>query len=96
MTDEVKEEVAEVKEEVQEEKAEVVEAQPEPIPAPANLKIDHKEASKKLQGKKATIKKKINKYTRSETYDELKRLEKAGHQQSIYYLRVKERAQELA
>ena len=95
MTDEVKavQETQEVQK-TQEEKAAVVvavETQPAPIPAPANLKLDPKEENKKLQGKKATSKKKINKYTPTEIYVELKRLEKAGHQQSIYYRQLQER-----
>ena len=49
-------------------------------------------ASKELQGKKATTKKKVRCYTKEEALAEIKRLEKAGHQNSKYYATVKRRA----
>jgi len=48
-----------------------------------------KEEHIKLQGKRATTKKKINKFTEVEKVAELKRLQKAGHQFSRYYIDIR-------
>ena len=49
---------------------------------------EKKEKHKEAQGKKATTKKKIRHYTLDETKAEIKRLEKTGHQLSVYYHQV--------
>jgi len=54
------------------------------------------EASKDLQGKKKTSKKKISHYNKVECLAEIERLEKAGHKYSKYYQEVKKRALSLS
>ena len=73
VTEEVKaEKVEEVEEEVKVEKVEEVKPP------------THKE----LQGKKATHKKKVKNYDLGECDAELRRLNKVGHQASVYYQHV--------
>jgi hypothetical protein len=87
MTEEVKEatEVTEVTE-VTEEKVEAVTEAPKKTP---------QEINKEKQGKKANTKKKVKHFTKTEALAELKRLEKAGHENSVYYNHVLMKAKEL-
>ena len=100
--------VEEVKAEVVEEKAGVVEeakveeqavaveevvSAPEVIVPPAPPKKTPQELNKEMQGERKTTKKKIQRFTREECFEELKRLErKTGHKNSKYYADVKNRA----
>ena len=92
MTEEAKEQQEQQKQQEQPE----VTPEPTPSPAPEPEKLDPKEAHKRKQGKKATAKKKVGNYTKAEAEDELRRLEKAKHQDSKYYQHVKGRVAELS
>lgn len=88
MTDEATVEVKETEavEEVKE--AAVAPVKSKAFKSPDEVNAEHKE----LQGKKATEKKKIKAYSKADCLAELKRLEKGGHEHSVYYKDVHKRA----
>ena len=47
------------------------------------------EAQKEMQGKKSFKKSKVNKYTKTETLEEISRLEGAKAQKSLYFKHLK-------
>lgn len=70
-----------------------IKTEEQPVPASeVPQKKSKQELHKEKQGKKKTSKKKVKSYTKVECLDELKRLERTGHQQSDYYIKVRKRA----
>ena len=79
-------------------KAEEVKAEEQAVVAetivlpPSAPKKTPQELNKETQGERKTTKKKINRFTREECIEELKRMErKTGHKNSKYYADVKSR-----
>ena len=70
--------------------------QTKPEVAKKDPKEEQREEHKRLQGKKKTTKKKIKHYSNSDIHEEIRRLERAGHQSSVYYQQLQAESRQRA